>query len=213
MNVLSVLLKRAGACVRGERRSFAVLLVAMAAVSVLSAPVAMAATPAPQAAEAVEHASGEAILKLPDLGQAEFFGVNGRTLLMGGLVVCVLGLLFGLVVYRQLEGAAGPHVDARDLRAHLRDLQDLPAPAGQVPPDPRAVHRRSSSSSTSASCSTCEPAQRRDHPGLQPDRHRRQLRRGLVRHPDQHVRQLAHGLRQPRGQAVPRATRSRSRPA
>ena len=30
-----------------------------------------------------------------------------------------------------------------------------------------------------------------------------ELRRGLVRHPDQHVRELAHGLREPPGQALP----------
>ena len=35
---------------------------------------------------------------LPDLGTATFQGINGRTLLMGGLVVCVLGLAFGLVI-------------------------------------------------------------------------------------------------------------------
>src|SRR5207248_7432339 len=47
---------------------------------------------------------GEANLVLPDLGQATFLGgINGRTLLMGGLLVCALGLLFGLVTYKQLE--------------------------------------------------------------------------------------------------------------
>jgi K(+)-stimulated pyrophosphate-energized sodium pump len=41
---------------------------------------------------------------LPDLGQATFLGgVNGRTLLMGGLGVCALGLLFGLLSYTQLR--------------------------------------------------------------------------------------------------------------
>jgi K(+)-stimulated pyrophosphate-energized sodium pump len=50
------------------------------------------------------HTGGEASLVLPDLGQATFLGgINGRTLLMGGLLVCALGLLFGLVTYRQLE--------------------------------------------------------------------------------------------------------------
>ena len=46
---------------------------------------------------------GEAHLILPDLSQAHFFGVNGRTLLEAGLGVCVLGLLFGLISYRQLR--------------------------------------------------------------------------------------------------------------
>ncbi|HXJ81190.1 MAG TPA: sodium-translocating pyrophosphatase [Candidatus Methylomirabilis sp.] len=57
------------------------------------------AVPAPPAG----HGGGEASLKLPDLGQANFLGVNGRTLLMGGLVICVLGLVFGLVIYTQLK--------------------------------------------------------------------------------------------------------------
>ena len=44
--------------------------------------------------------AGEAHLVLPDLGQATFLGnTNGRTLLMYGLGICVLGLLFGLLTY------------------------------------------------------------------------------------------------------------------
>src|SRR5256885_1362051 len=46
---------------------------------------------------------GEMDLKLPDLGSVEFRGVNGRTLLMSGLVVAALGLVFGLVVVTQLK--------------------------------------------------------------------------------------------------------------
>src|SRR3569833_2893102 len=47
---------------------------------------------------AQEPAGGEANLKLPDLSQATFMGgTNGRTLLMGGLVVAALGLVFGLL--------------------------------------------------------------------------------------------------------------------
>jgi K(+)-stimulated pyrophosphate-energized sodium pump len=50
------------------------------------------------------HAGGEAALVLPDLGQATFLGgINGRSLLLGGLVVCALGLAFGLAIYRQLK--------------------------------------------------------------------------------------------------------------
>ena len=50
------------------------------------------------------HTGGEANLVLPDLGQATFLGgINGRSLLMGGLGVCALGLLFGLIMYKQLE--------------------------------------------------------------------------------------------------------------
>jgi K(+)-stimulated pyrophosphate-energized sodium pump len=50
------------------------------------------------------HAGGEAALVLPDLGQATFLGgISGRSLLLGGLLVCALGLMFGLAIYRQLK--------------------------------------------------------------------------------------------------------------
>jgi len=58
---------------------------------------------ASSAGAAAPHAGGEANLVLPDLNQVEFMGVGGRTLLMGGLVVCVLGLLFGLRIYSELR--------------------------------------------------------------------------------------------------------------
>jgi K(+)-stimulated pyrophosphate-energized sodium pump len=52
-----------------------------------------------------EQAGGEANLRLPDLSQATFFGgaIGGRSLLLWGLIVVALGLLFGLVIYRQLK--------------------------------------------------------------------------------------------------------------
>jgi K(+)-stimulated pyrophosphate-energized sodium pump len=46
---------------------------------------------------------GEAALVLPDLNQALFFGIGGRALLLWGLVICALGLLFGLATYTQLK--------------------------------------------------------------------------------------------------------------
>ena len=33
----------------------------------------------------------------------QFLGVGGRSLLVAGLGVCVLGLVFGLVIYTQLK--------------------------------------------------------------------------------------------------------------
>jgi len=51
-------------------------------------------------------AGGEANLKIPDLGSVHVAGMGGRTLLMFGLVVCVLGLVFGLVIYNQLKNMA-----------------------------------------------------------------------------------------------------------
>jgi K(+)-stimulated pyrophosphate-energized sodium pump len=51
-----------------------------------------------------EAGGGEAALKLPDLSNVTFFGgFNGRTLLLVGLVVCFLGLLFGLAMYMNLK--------------------------------------------------------------------------------------------------------------
>src|SRR5215212_3740346 len=62
------------------------------------------ATLAAQEAAPARHAGGEAALVLPDLGQATFLGgIDGRTLLLLGIVVCVLGLGFGLMIYRQLK--------------------------------------------------------------------------------------------------------------
>ncbi|HEY0593952.1 MAG TPA: sodium/proton-translocating pyrophosphatase, partial [Thermoanaerobaculia bacterium] len=53
-------------------------------------------------AEHVEHKS-EAELVLPDLESVEFLGMSGHDLLLGGLLVCLLGLGFGLFMYVQLK--------------------------------------------------------------------------------------------------------------
>src|SRR5947199_10497303 len=46
-------------------------------------------------------AQSEAELKLPDLSTATFMGgIPGTTLLYGGLGICVLGLVFGLAMYK-----------------------------------------------------------------------------------------------------------------
>jgi K(+)-stimulated pyrophosphate-energized sodium pump len=62
-------------------------------------------TTAAQAQEAVtRHVGGEASLIVPDLGTATFAGgINGRTLLMLGLLVCALGGVFGLVISNRLK--------------------------------------------------------------------------------------------------------------
>ena len=46
---------------------------------------------------------GEANLLLPDLSSVSFLGIDGHTLLLGGLVVCALGLVFGLMIFTQLK--------------------------------------------------------------------------------------------------------------
>jgi K(+)-stimulated pyrophosphate-energized sodium pump len=82
----------------------------LAALLVLTPTLALA-----QASPAAE--GGEANLVVPDLSQAQFLGVSGRTLLMSGLVVCALGLLFGLTIYSQL----------RRMRVHesMREISEL----------------------------------------------------------------------------------------
>src|SRR6267378_178260 len=56
------------------------------------------------AAPAQHAAGGEAALVLPDLAKAAFLGgIDGRSLLLWGLVVCALGLVFGLATYMQLK--------------------------------------------------------------------------------------------------------------
>src|SRR5919109_1674762 len=58
----------------------------------------------PQEAAQQPRAGGEANLVIPDLSSVEFLGMPGRTLLMTGLLVCGIGLLFGVFIYRQLKG-------------------------------------------------------------------------------------------------------------
>src|SRR5690242_20302864 len=50
------------------------------------------------------HAS-EVGLKIPDLNSARFLGghIGGLTLLSWGLLICGLGLVFGLLMYRHLK--------------------------------------------------------------------------------------------------------------
>ncbi len=53
---------------------------------------------------AQSHRGGEANLVLPDLSEVTFFGgINGHNLLLAGIVVCMLGLLFGLAMYVNLK--------------------------------------------------------------------------------------------------------------
>jgi K(+)-stimulated pyrophosphate-energized sodium pump len=54
-------------------------------------------------AAADEAAGGEASLKLPDLSQVQFLGVDGHKLLLWGILFCVFGLVFGLTMYVRLK--------------------------------------------------------------------------------------------------------------
>ncbi len=76
------------------------LVVAMA---VLTAPVMLAAQPETSAEAAHHRPGGEVNIQLPDLNQGDFLGMTGHQILLSGLVVCVLGLLFGLWTYTAVK--------------------------------------------------------------------------------------------------------------
>ena len=70
-----------------------------------------------QAAQA-EHRGGEVNLVVPDLSRVSFLnGISGPTLLMFGLLVALLGMVFGLVIYQRL----------RNLPVHssMREISEL----------------------------------------------------------------------------------------
>src|SRR5947199_295532 len=81
-----------------NRKVLAALLV-LALATVVAAPTVLAQASSGPA----QHGGGEASLKIPDLGQVHIGGIGGRTLLTFGLGVCVLGLVFGLVIFSQLK--------------------------------------------------------------------------------------------------------------
>jgi K(+)-stimulated pyrophosphate-energized sodium pump len=49
------------------------------------------------------EAGGEADLKLPDLSQVNFLGMNGHKLLTIGILFCLFGLAFGMTIYVRLK--------------------------------------------------------------------------------------------------------------
>jgi K(+)-stimulated pyrophosphate-energized sodium pump len=87
-------------CRTGRKPLRAIVLGAIALFAVLAGPAALAS----ETAAPAHHGGGEANLKLPDLATVSFLGgIDGHTLLLGGLAVCALGLIFGLVIYKQIE--------------------------------------------------------------------------------------------------------------
>ncbi len=71
---------------------FAKFAAAAAVLSLLGAASALADEP-----------GGEANLKLPDLSQVTFLGIDGHKLLLFGIVICIFGLGFGLAIYSRLK--------------------------------------------------------------------------------------------------------------
>ena len=54
-------------------------------------------------AQSTQDAGGEASLKLPDLSQVQFLGIDGHRLLTIGILFCFFGLGFGLAIYMRLK--------------------------------------------------------------------------------------------------------------
>jgi K(+)-stimulated pyrophosphate-energized sodium pump len=50
-----------------------------------------------------EAPGGEANLKLPNLSSVNFLGIDGHKLLLFGILFCIFGLVFGLVIYTRLK--------------------------------------------------------------------------------------------------------------
>jgi K(+)-stimulated pyrophosphate-energized sodium pump len=76
-------------------RKFSIFSIAAAIASLLTAATTFA--------QSTEEAAGEAALKLPDLRQVQFLGVDGHKLLLFGILFCIFGLIFGLVIYSRLK--------------------------------------------------------------------------------------------------------------
>ncbi len=64
-----------------------------------------------------EAVGGEANLKLPDLSQVSFLGINGHSLLLYGIVICVFGLIFGLTIYLRLKNM--------EVHSSMREISEL----------------------------------------------------------------------------------------
>src|SRR6202162_5542935 len=81
------------------KRRFAKTSVTLATLLLLTAGYALAQP----AAQTTTEAGGEAALKLPDLSSVSFLGMDGHRLLMIGLLFCVFGLGFGMVIFMRLK--------------------------------------------------------------------------------------------------------------
>jgi K(+)-stimulated pyrophosphate-energized sodium pump len=91
-----------------SNRRWQAALAAVAVIVTMAGPlvgVAMAAAqPAEAAADQTAHRpGGEVNIQLPDLNTGDFLGMTGHQILLSGLVVCVLGLLFGAWTYNGVK--------------------------------------------------------------------------------------------------------------
>jgi K(+)-stimulated pyrophosphate-energized sodium pump len=83
------------------------------------AAIAFLLTAAAAFAQTTEEAGGEASLKLPDLKSVQFLNgsVDGHRLLLFGILFCIFGLIFGLVIYSRLKNLP--------VHRSMRDISEL----------------------------------------------------------------------------------------
>jgi K(+)-stimulated pyrophosphate-energized sodium pump len=70
---------------------------------VVAGAIAVVALTTSASAQSSSEVGGEANLKLPDLSQVNFLGTDGHRLLLIGILFCIFGLGFGLVIYTRLK--------------------------------------------------------------------------------------------------------------
>src|ERR1700693_5982405 len=68
-------------------------------------------------AQEVQEVGGEANLKLPDLSQVSFLGIEGHKLLLYGIIICIFGLLFGLTIFTRLKNM--------EVHRSMREISEL----------------------------------------------------------------------------------------
>jgi K(+)-stimulated pyrophosphate-energized sodium pump len=85
------------ATTRFAKRLFAKTSAVLATMLLLTAGYALAQPAVP------DETGGEAALKLPDLSSVSFLGLDGHRLLMIGLLFCLFGLAFGMVIFMRLK--------------------------------------------------------------------------------------------------------------
>ena len=84
---------------RGRTALVALMLAALTALCVLAPPATVFAK-----GSGTHHGGGEASLALPDLKTVTFVGgVNGHNLLIFGLLICALGMVFGIAAYTRIR--------------------------------------------------------------------------------------------------------------
>jgi K(+)-stimulated pyrophosphate-energized sodium pump len=88
-----------GLMTRMTRMRMVLTTMAAMAFVVLLTTAAAAQTQPPADAAPVHRPGGEVNIHLPDLNQGNFLGMTGHQILLSGLVVCVLGLMFGAWSY------------------------------------------------------------------------------------------------------------------